>query len=258
MKSTVLTATVLAMLLAGCASRPQPLESDTDKSMVAAQANTQLGIEYMRENNYDLALSRLQKAIDEQPDYSVAHDVIAILYARVGNNELAEKHYRRGLQLNPDNADGHNNYGQFLCTQGRFDEAEKEFMVAASNPYYKTPQLPLLNAGVCMSGKPDRAAAEKYFRLALNKDLKFAPALYQMAELSFADKDYLKARAWLQRLDDASGQTAQSLWLAVRTEYALGDHQAWGNYALQLRSRFPDSDQARMLQEWENERRSGN
>jgi type IV pilus assembly protein PilF len=79
-----------------------------------------------------------------------------------------------------------------------------------------------------------------------------------MAELSFTAQDYLTTRAWLQRFQEAGEQTPQSLWLGVRSEYALRDNQASGNYALQLRSRFPDSEQARLLQEWEYERRSGN
>jgi type IV pilus assembly protein PilF len=246
-----------SVLLGACATRPTS-GGEEDKSEIAARANTQLGVEYLREKNYELAKVRLLKAIDEAPGYATAHDAIAILYTQVGDTEQAEKHYRRSLKINPDNADAHNNYGQFLCSIGRYDEAEKQFRIAVDNPYYKTPQIPLLNAGLCMAARKDSAAAEKYYRIAIDKDPKYAPALYQMAELSFAAKEYLRTRAWLQRFDEAGTPTPQSLWLGVQTEYALGDHQAWGNYALQLRSKFPDSDQAKQLQEWEHERRSGN
>jgi len=79
-----------------------------------------------------------------------------------------------------------------------------------------------------------------------------------MAELNYQQQNYLGARAYLQRYHHAGNRTAESLWLGVRTEYALGDHQAWGNHALALRSKFPDSREAALLAEWENERRSGN
>jgi type IV pilus assembly protein PilF len=244
------------MLLGGCAGGSR-LDQDQDKAMIAARANTQLGVEYLREKNYELAKTTLLKAIEQAPDYATAHDAIAILYSQVGDTEQAEKHYRRALKLNPDNADGHNNYGQFLCSIGRYDDAEEQFRTAAGNPYYKTPQIPLVNAGVCMASKKDAAAAEKYYRQALDKDPKFAPALFRMAELTFAAKDYLRTRAWLQRYEEVGTPTPESLWLGVQAEAALGDHQAWGNYALQLRSKFPESDQAKQLQEWEHERRAG-
>jgi type IV pilus assembly protein PilF len=246
---------LIGMLLVACATN-KPAQPDNSKSAIAARTYTQLGIEYIREKNYELALEKLQKAISLQPDYPVAHGAIAILYTQVGDKEKAEKHYKRGLSLDPDNADAHNNYGQFLCSDGRYEEAEKQFLIAANNPYYKTPQIPYLNAGLCMAGKPDPEAAEKYYRLALDKDPKYAPVLYQMAEASFAAQDYLKTRAWLQRFQEVGTQTPQSLWLGVRSEYALGSLETSGHYALQLKGRFPDSEQAGLLQEWEHERRS--
>ncbi len=245
------------LLLSACASNTT-MDNDRSKPAVAAKANTQLGIEYLRKGEYDLSLKKLQKAIDVKPDYAMAHNVIAVLYDRVGNNELAEKHYRRGLKLNPGNADSHNNYGQFLCRTGRHQQAEEEFQVAASDPFYKMPQLPLLNAGMCMAGINEVEHAEKYFRRALDGNPEFGPALLQMAKLAFKTQDYLKARAYLQRFLAVEQHTPESLWLGVRTEYALKDNQAWGNYALQLRNLHPDSEQAALLMEWENERRAGN
>jgi type IV pilus assembly protein PilF len=245
------------LLLSGCASTGTNY-NDESRAATAASANTQLGIEYLRKGEYDLSLKKLQKAIELKPDYAMAHDVIAILYERVGEDELAEKHYRRGLSLNPDNAEGHSNYGQFLCHTGRHKQAEEQFQLAINDPFYRSPEIPLLNAGMCMAGIPDEEKAEQYFRKALDSNPKFAPALLQMAQLGYQKQDYLKARAYLQRFAAVNQNTAESLWLGVRIEYALKDHQAWGNYALQLRRLHPDSEQAALLVEWENERRTGN
>jgi type IV pilus assembly protein PilF len=254
---TLYASALTVLLLSGCATNSTQ-DSDYSKSSVAAQANTQLGIEYLRKGEYDLSLQKLQKAIELKPDYTVAHDAIAILYEQVGNNELAEKHFRRALKLKPDNADGHNNYGQFLCRIGRYKEAEEEFLLAINNPFYRSKKLSLLNAGKCMIGIPELEMAEQYFRRALEDDPKYAPVLLQMAILSYQSQNYLKARAYLQRYQAEEKHTPESLWLGVRAEYALNDHQAWGNYALQLRNLHPDSKQAALLQEWENERRDGN
>ena len=101
------------------------------------------------------------------------------------------------------------------------------------------------------------AKAEMYYRQSLDKDSTFGPALLQMASLSLGAENYLDARGYLQRYQQTSRQTPESLWLGVRIEYALKDHKAWGNYALQLKNNFPDSRQTAALMKWENGLRSG-
>ncbi|MDX1697337.1 MAG: type IV pilus biogenesis/stability protein PilW [Thiohalobacterales bacterium] len=246
---------VTAWLLGGCAGAPST--PDKSRTLDAAKANTQLGIEYMRAGEFEKSRDRLEKALSLAPDYPGAHNAIAVLYEQVGETASAEKHYRKSLRLDPENATSHNNYGQFLCKSGRFDDAVKEFMVAAEKPFYSTPWVPYTNAGICMLSVPDRARAEEYFRTALQANTEYAPALLQMAQLSFDDGKYLGTRAYLQRYQEVARHTAETLWLGVRAEYALDDHEAWGSYALMLKVDFPDSEQTLLLQEWENERRAG-
>jgi type IV pilus assembly protein PilF len=45
----------------------------------------------------------------------------------------------------------------------------------------------------------------------------------------------------------------QSLWLGIKVEQQLGDEAAARDYALQLRRKFPDSDETRKLLEAEPE-----
>ncbi|MGD8312277.1 MAG: tetratricopeptide repeat protein, partial [Gammaproteobacteria bacterium] len=111
--------------------------------------------------------------------------------------------------------------------------------------------------GVCAMRIPDLAKAEEFFRQALKHDPNFAPALLNMARLSLAQENYMSARGYLQRYEQVAEHDPESLWLAIRTEYALGNHEAWGRFAVMLKSRFPDSEQAERLRRWENERISG-
>ncbi len=242
------------LVLSACASTVEEENPRVDNK-VAAQANTQLGIMHMREGNYDVARLKLEKALELQPDRADAHEAIAILFAQVGEPAQAEKHYKRSLQIKPDYARGHNNYGQFLCAQGHYKKAEKEFMLAANNPFYDFPSLPYTNAGLCAKRVPDMVKAEEYFRLALQKDPAFAPALLQMGIISYSKGNYMSVRGYMQRLEEVTKHSPESLWLAIRTEYALDDHEAWRNYAVLLKNNFPESDETRSLQEWENERR---
>jgi type IV pilus assembly protein PilF len=245
---------IIAIGLAACETIKEGDERIDDSA--AAVAYTQLGVEYLREGNYELSLTKLERALSLDPDLPAAHDAIAVLYEKVGENKLAEKHYKKSLKLKPDNARGHNNYGQFLCFQKRYKQAEEQFLLAANDPFYAQSAMALTNAGLCATRIPDSEMAEKYFRMTLQRDPDYAPALLQMGILSFSQGNYLSARAYLQRFEKVTEHNPESLWLAIRTEFALNDHVAWGNYAVSLRNNFPRSEQVMLLQEWENERRS--
>jgi len=251
----LLVCVIAVLLLTACASTPEQ-EAEQKNSAAAANANTQLGVEYLRKGEYEQSRVKLEKALELEPDYPPAHDAIAVLYEKVGETALAEKHYKRSLKLKPDSARAHNNYGQFLCFQDRYEEATKQFLKAADNPFYASPEVPLSNAGMCAARIPDLAAASEYFRLALQKNPEFGPALMQMAVIRYEEGNYLGARAYIQRLQQAATLNPQTLWLAVQTEFALNDHQAWGEYAIILKNNYPDSDETALLLEWENERRS--
>ena len=253
------TVLLLVALFTGCATVGEDgrVIDQKKKNADIAHANTMLGIEYLRAGNYEMSREKLDRALAADPDSAEANDAIAVLYENVGEPDKAEKHYKKSLSLNPENPRGHNNYGQFLCAHERYKEAEKEFLIAANEPFYTTPALALTNAGLCALRIPDEEMAEKYFRQALEMDPQYPPALMQMATLSYSRSNYLSARAYLERYQDSGQDTPESLWLGIRTEYALDDNHAWGNYALRLRNNFPNSPQAAELQKWEHERRSG-
>lgn len=252
----LLVCVVLAFLLVACTSSAER-KREKESATRGAMSYTELGVEYYRQGKLELSRTKLEKALELDPDLPQAHGAIAVLYEKVGENKLAEKHYKKALRLSPDNAREQNNYGQFLCFQERYQEANEEFMKAAKNPFYAAPQVPYTNAGLCAKRIPDLAMAEQYFRQALQVDPKFAPALLQMAMAKFEAGRFLSARAYLERFQAVTEHNPESLWLAVQTEFALRDHTASGRYAVLLRENFPKSEQAVMLLEWENERQPG-
>lgn len=252
----ILVCVVAAFMLAACTSSAER-KYEQDKATRGAESYTELGIEYFRQGKYELSLTKLEKALELDPDLPQAHGAIAVLYEKVGDAGLAEKHYKKALRLSPDDSRAQNNYGQFLCFQGRYQDAQKEFTRAADNPFYTSPAVPLTNAGLCATRIPDLQLAEQYFRKALQVNSKFAPALLQMAIVKFEAGQFLSARAYLERFQQAASHSPESLWLAVQTEHALKDPAASGRYALLLKKNFPKSEQAIMLLEWESERQPG-
>lgn len=252
----ILLALCATLILAGCAqsnTRPDA------PGRSAAQDNVELATLYMREGQKAVALDVLLKALEQDPTLPVAHNTIAVLYESLGESDKADRHFRRALSLDPKDSLAHNNYGSFLCRNQRWDEAEGHFLKAAANPLYDTPEKAYTNAGTCSYSAKNTAKAEEYWRKALEVNPRFPEALLHMARLSVAQQEHLRARAYLQRLHEVVKPIPESLWLGIQTERALGDKNAEASYTLFLRNNFPDSPQAKQLQENRlDERNTGN
>ena len=212
-----------------------------------AVVNTQLGLGYLRNGQLDLAWERLNTALQADPGYATAHNGIALVYDRLGESAKAEKHFKRAIALNPSDSAAQTNYGVFLCQHGRMQEGEKYFLKAVENPRYDKPAMAYTNAGLCRLRADDEATAESYFRAALRADPRFPVALLNMADLSFNAKQYLAARAYIQRYEEVSEHNSRSLWLGIRIEERLGDKDAVSSLAMLLKANYPDSPETQLL-----------
>ena len=225
-------------------------DSKAEKRQDAAQIRVELGQRYMQQGKLELALENLQKALQYDDNYADAHTVIAVLYERIGNVEEAGKHYKRAVELAPKSGDTNNNYGQFLCAEGRYDEAQKYYAQAMRDPFYKTPAVLYANAGVCLvdhGGGLRLDDAQLDFRRALEVDPNNALALYYLAKLLYLKNDFFHARAFIQSFDALGHPDPAALLLARNIEVKLGHADAARSYAERLRKDFPDSEQTHSL-----------
>lgn len=230
-------ALVLVLCLAACGGAG--VRNDED----AARINTQLGINYAQRGQYAMALDKLKRALSQDESLAGAHSAIAFVYQNMNEPAKAEKHYRRALELQPDDPALKNNFGAFLCSRKRADDAERLFLEAARDPRYGTPEAAWTNAGLCLKAQ-DSEKAERYFREALQLKPDYREALAQMAGIAFRQRDYLRARAFLQRYDLSRSATPELLYIAARTEAALGDTGAAQFFERRLKLEFPESEEA--------------
>ena len=220
--------------------------SQTTNNQIAV-ANLRLGAAYMREGNFEKSLVKLNKALDADPEYYATLNVLGVLHQRMGENAEAEKYFKRSLQKSPDEPTTLNNYGQFLCSTDRLEEAEQAFNKAANNPLYESPEIANANAGTCAMRNQRYEDAEQYFRKALEQNPNVPSALIQMAEINVLQENFLSARAYIQRYSQIRNHTAKSLWIGIQTEKQLGDKDTLASYALLLKNNFPDSEEAKLL-----------
>jgi type IV pilus assembly protein PilF len=235
------------LVTAGCISTTTgPAEPDADRGD-AAELNYQLGARYYRNGKYELARDRLLYSIELDPKRAIAHSTLALTYEQLGNIRLATESYERAVRVAPRNFDVLNAYGVFLCRQKRFDEAEEHFERAVREETNDNPEIMLTNAGVCMKQKPDAAKAEEFFRRALDAKPGYGEALIQLSVLKYGERDYLNARAFLQRYLRSNPASASVLYLGVQIENDLGDERAKSEYADRILREYPTSPEARQI-----------
>lgn len=237
-------------ILAGCGAAPPggvKKEDAATKREEAARVHTDLGQQYLRQGKLEVALEKLNKALQFDPDYVDAHTVIAVLYEEIGDTAKAEEHYKRAAQLKPKGGAENNNYGRFLCKLGRYDESQEYFQRALADPFYKTPWFALTNSGTCLLKAGKRDEAEKALRLALRESPNDSDALLQLASVLYAKGDYFNARAFVQRFEANSQPRAEALLLGRNIELHLGNARAARDYTHRLLQAFPDSEQAHSL-----------
>ena len=245
----------LSLALAACVQ--QPIESKNQNSVESsatdtdvqsrARAFTDLAAAYFQRAQYKIALDELRKAIQADPRYGPAYNIYGLVYMELAEDKLAEEYFRRALELDRKDSEAHNNYGWFLCTRGRYDEGLAQFGAALQNPLYTAPEQAMANAGMCAEKKGDLALAEAHLTRALKLQPDNAQALIKLAALNFRKGKYTETQRLLTRHSEITPATAESLWLSLRLERKLGDRAQEAAYGLQLRKRFPDSEEARLL-----------
>lgn len=231
-----------ALLTTGCVSSGQQSSGQRADSNAAeaAQLNLSMAQGYMQRGEYEIALDRLHKAEALAPKSADIQTMLAFLHEQIRRPEKAEKYYKRSVELAPESGLVLNNYGGWLCRTGRAAEADAWFLRALDDPFYKTPEAALVNAGRCALQAQQPASAERYFRQALEIDPNDPSALENLASMNLEQGQYLRARAFLQRRVALPGVGPELLDLGSRIETALGDLAAARRYQDRLREQFPD------------------
>jgi type IV pilus assembly protein PilF len=246
-----------ALLVAGCTTSKKAPEQKTSgftqissagAATQRARTFTELAAAYYDRAQYKIALDELRKAIAAESDYGPAYNVYGLVYMELGEDKLADDSFRRAIDLNRLDSNARTNYGWFLCTRGQYEAGQAQFTEALNNPLYAQPERAMINAGLCAEKKGDMSQAEQYMLKALKLQPDNPATILSLADLNFRQGRLMDARRLLDRHDELTQPSAASLWLGVRLERKLGDRAQEAAYGLQLRKRFPDSNEAQLLQ----------
>jgi type IV pilus assembly protein PilF len=170
-----------------------------------------------------------------------------LVYERLNNPAKAERAYQAATRLGKDDPRIENSYAGFLCRTGKTAAGEKLFNEVARSPLYQTPEVALVNAGVCVRSAGNLVDADRYFTHALAIRPNMPEALLQSGNVAFDRGDSAQARDIVQRYLAVNPPTPEILWLGFRAQRKLGDAVAAAVYARRVQTEFPNSEQAQNM-----------
>jgi len=242
---------LLGVLLSGCTTTTSKPDLSDEQLHRASELNAELGVRYMQQGNYDWAMTKLQKSIEQNEDNARAHHYLAELYRRVGKPKDAEKHFQAAMDLSPDDPALLNNYGIFLCDRNKYEQALRYFNKALNDPVYPGKAGIYENMGQCELQRGNLYRAEEYLLKALHLNPKLPQANLDMAQLTFDKQLYTQSRNYLNNYLAQANHNAQSLWLGILLERRTGNRNRVASYAILLKGKFPDSKEAKLLRKLE-------
>lgn len=217
----------------------------TDEEL--AEINLKLGVRYIEMNMLSVAKEKLEIALDLDSNNAEIYNGLGVLYERLQQHELAKEYYKNAISLDDNDASIKNNYGRYLCKKGEYLAGETLLKEALSMPFNIRKSLTYTNIGICELKQGNQQVAEDNFRLSLQINNSFSPALFEMQKISYRKGKYMSARAFLERYLAVAQHTPETLWTAVQTERALGNQELSENYRETLFRQFPTSNEAQQL-----------
>lgn len=238
---------LLVAVLSGCASTGQQGQANNDQVM---DNHLQLALGYIGTGERESARYHLTKASEVNRRAPGVLHAYALLYQSEGELDVAESHYRRAIAADRNFSRARLNYGVFLYSQRRFEEAYSQFETVTEDLDYELRAVAFSHLGLTALnlGRTERAAAA--FRRAIQLDPVLARPYLELARLEFDAGNYPRSKQWLDQHNRLSQASPTSLWLGVRLASVFGDRDTEASNALALRNLFPYSEEALAYQEW--------
>ena len=116
----------------------------------AAEANTQLAVAYMRENNLKAAREKIDKALQQNARTPNTQMTAGFIYDKLADQKKAAYHFEQAIKLaGSDYPEVVANSAVFFCMNGDPKRGEAYLLQAAASPLNNRSDLAYTNAGRC-------------------------------------------------------------------------------------------------------------
>ncbi len=246
-------ALLLVLGLGGCASpggmgpsgggdgQAWMTRSDEPEARRRARIRLELAKGYFEQGQTTVALDEVKQALHIDPGYGAAHNLQGLIFMRLNEPRLAEASFQQALRISARDADTLHNLGWLYCQEARYEEALRQFGLALQVPNYTAAAKTWMAQGVCQARAGRLQAAEDSLARSFELDAGNPITNYNLALLLHQRGEHARAQFYIRRLNNSELANAESLWLGIKVERALGNREALGQLADQLRRRFPES-----------------
>lgn len=215
--------------------------SDETEKHRRARIRLELASNYFEAGQTAVALDEVRQALAIDSSSADAYNLRGLIYLRLNDHTQAEDSFRRALGLRPQDASIMHNHAWLLCQQARYAEADKQFERALAEPTYAARSKTLMAQGLCQDRAGLQAQAELTLLKAYELDARNPIVAYNLSRLLIQRGEHQRAQFYIRRLNNSEWANAESLWLGIKVERALGDRVAVEQLASKLGQRFPES-----------------
>jgi type IV pilus assembly protein PilF len=248
----LLACSALPVALMGCAggamsaSTPTelPTAQDDTPERKRARVRLQLAASYFQDGKNAVALDEVKQVMQTDPSFSDAYNLAGLIYQALGQPDLAEQHFQRAIELDPRDGSPLHNLGWLQCQQKQYAQADQSFTQALAVPGYADRAKTLMAQGICQNWAGNAAQAVGTLKHSYDLDPGNPVTAYNLALLLFNQGQYDDARPYIRHLNGSDMANAQSLWLGIKIERALGNRPVMQQLGAQLQQRFGDSHEA--------------
>ena len=239
--------------ISGCASKSagsagsgieMVTDSDEPEARKRARIRLELAVGYFEQGQTTIALDELKQSIAADPTYGDAYSLRGLIYMRLNDFRIAEESFKRALAISPQDSNVMHNLGWMLCQQARYPEAQQLFTQVLSNLQYGERAKTFRAQGLCQVRVGLRGDAELSLLKSYEFDAGNPITAYNLATLLFQRGDFVRAQFYVRRLNNSELANVESLWLGVKVERRMENHDAMLQLAAQLVKRFPQSREA--------------
>lgn len=229
-------------------------KTEAERRQEAVANYVQVGLGYVGQRNRDQARLNLLRALEIDSRSPAAHNGMALLYQLERDPVHAEEHFRSALRHDPDFTQARNNYGVFLASEERYEEALAAFEIASRDTNYSLRPQVFSSLGTVANRLGRTEEARVAWERAIALDPTLANPYLELAEFHFKRGDYPLAKRYLTAHGSVARPSARSLWLEVRVEDAFGNANGVASKGLALRNLFPYAAETVEYQEWSQNR----
>lgn len=230
---------VLSLSLVSCS-----LLSKKEKQKTA-ELHQQMGVSYIQQQNYPLALGELLKAQSLDPRNPVIQSNIGLNYFLMKKYKRSIKHFQKAIRFSSKYTEARNNLARVYIEVGKYSEAKKHLLIARKDLTYPNPEKIWINLGLIEFNLHKYEKAKKYFLNSIEVKKRNCLSNYMYGRALYALKKYtLSSSALDKAIDFCQSSLPESYYYSALSYYRNGYSKKAQKRFRQVLERFPESSLA--------------